>query len=632
MFKRKWKAIVFGLALLLALSVSPAFAASTTGTLTKATLSGDALYNGIVIPKDHTFSVDPNEGDAVTVPYLLSKSEGGYAPDLINIDVGRQLFIDDFLIESTTLSRKFYTAYQNPTNPIFYPETAWELTSSPSTACTSGGIWYDMDEQIYKMWYEAGFNNRMAYATSTDGIHWERPAINADGSNTLVRQQQTDSFSVWIDYDAKESERYKLMIRSPNDVSREIYSMPAVLYTSANGLTWAKRGETGNMLDRSTFFYNPFNEEWVFSIRGQQTVKWGTTSYRPRLRLYHADADFLKAGTWTDDEAILWIKPDSSDQKKTSVSNEIPELYNFDSIAYESVMLGFNQMFYGPQNNVTDSTGNPKSTEIQMSYSRDGFYYDRPSRQSLISADRREGAWNYGYLQTCTGGVIVYDDEIRIYYSAFSGDYEVNGTKLSGPYLGGAVGYATLRRDGFASMNGSGELTTKPLTVTKDVKYLFVNVNSSNGSFKAEILDKNGAVLEGYSAADCVAVSENTCKTRITWKNGKTLEQLQGKEFRIRFVMENGAFYSFWLSPDEIGTSGGEMAAGYAGEDERVDQSNTDVTDAPTTDSSTDSTSTTEEEKDGCFSVASGSATVLLSMLGCGILLRKKKRKKDGAK
>ena len=77
MFKRKWKAIVFGLALLLMLSALPAFAASTTGTLTKATLSGDALYNGIVIPKDHTFSVDPNEGDAVTVPYLLSKSEGG---------------------------------------------------------------------------------------------------------------------------------------------------------------------------------------------------------------------------------------------------------------------------------------------------------------------------------------------------------------------------------------------------------------------------------------------------------------------------------------------------------------------------------------------------------------------------
>lgn len=603
------------------------------GTLTEAKLPAGALWNGIVIPANHTFGIDANKGDPVTVPYLLSAAQGGYAPELVNIDRGRQLFVDDFLISETTLNRRFYSALLHEENPVFYPETTWEKTATPSTACTSGGIWYDMDAKVYKMWYESGFNNRLAYATSEDGIHWTRPEINADGTNLLVRQQQTDSFSVWIDYNADPSERYKLMIRSPNNVAKEQYDNAAILYTSANGINWQKRGTTGSMGDRSTFFYNPFTNKWVFSIRATRTVKWGSTSYRPRLRLYHAGSDFLTAGAWETNDPVLWLKPDSADQIDRSVSDEIPGIYNFDSVAYESLMLGFFQMWYGPENDEIAKTGLPKITEIQLGYSRDGFYYDRPDRNAIIPASRTEGTWDYGYLQTCTGGVIVYDDEIRIYYSAFSGQSEVDGVTVKGSYVGGAVGYASLRRDGFASMNGSGTLTTKPLTVTKDVKYLFVNTNSAGGSLRAEILDANGNVLEGYSAADCDPISENTTKAFFTWKDGKTLEQLKGKAFRIRFVSESASLYSFWLSADEEGASGGEMAAGYVSSEETPDQPQ------PETDSAESDTAPTSGEPAtaepapaarGCKSVFSGAAlTVPVSVAGAALLKKKRKNYRE---
>ena len=42
------------------------------------------------------------------------------------IDLGRQLFVDDFLIEETTMSRSFHKATYHAANPILRPEFNWE--------------------------------------------------------------------------------------------------------------------------------------------------------------------------------------------------------------------------------------------------------------------------------------------------------------------------------------------------------------------------------------------------------------------------------------------------------------------------------------------------------------------------
>jgi len=73
----------------------------------KAADAGETLYNGIVLPRewpprlaDFPTSV---EKDPVVPPYLISP------PEVIPIDVGRQLFVDDFLIAETTLKRTLLT-------------------------------------------------------------------------------------------------------------------------------------------------------------------------------------------------------------------------------------------------------------------------------------------------------------------------------------------------------------------------------------------------------------------------------------------------------------------------------------------------------------------------------------------
>jgi hypothetical protein len=63
---------------------------------------------------------------------------------------------------------------------------------------------------------------------------------------------------------------------------------------------------------------------------------------------------------------------------------------------------------------------------------------------------------------------------------------------------------------------------------------------------------------------DCIAVGGNdTCK-QITWKNGGDVSFLGDSEFQIRFSMQGGEFYSFWLSDATTGESDGAIGSGYA--------------------------------------------------------------------
>ncbi|MCA1808838.1 MAG: glycosyl hydrolase family 32, partial [Lentisphaerae bacterium] len=131
------------------------------------------LYNGIQLPAawppQNTYN--PGGDDPMPVPYL------DHPPPVIPIDVGRQLFVDDFLIEESSLRRSFHQAVKYDGNPVMYPETDLEQENGlPAAVPRSGGIWWDTENGCYRMWYDAGWSNKYAHATSVDGIIWKRPA------------------------------------------------------------------------------------------------------------------------------------------------------------------------------------------------------------------------------------------------------------------------------------------------------------------------------------------------------------------------------------------------------------------------------------------------------------------------
>ena len=520
--------------------------------------SHEILYNGIKLPEEWPPKIAGSIlRMPIEIPYLKS------VPELIPINIGRQLFVDDFLIEETSLNRTFHLAIKFKGNPVLKPETPLELNSGicPVAAPFSDGVWYDSQENLFKMWYHAGWFDGTGYVISEDGIHWDRPELDVESSTNRVlpvRKGYTrDGSTIWLDYNTvKPAERFKMFIyyRYPGGEHGE-------QMTSPDGVHWNLLGLTGNLGDNSGFFYNPFRGKWVFSIRDSRNPGYG------RARYYHESSDFHIAGQWNNREYTFWQGADSLDKPDKLIQDFFidsrTQLYKVDAIAYESIMLGLFAIHRGPDNRACAYGGFPKLTDLSLGYSRDGFYFSRPDRRAFIPSTRVKGDWDRGYIHSAGGCCLVVGDSLYFYYGAWSGYSPKN---ISDMYAGGSTGLAKLRRDGFASMDDdghSGYLVTRKVTFKG--KNLFVNIEDPAGEFRAEILDENYKIINGFSKEDCLPISVNKTLQEINWKNKKDLTSLINKKVRFKFYLKNGSFYSFWISPDKSGASYGYVGAGGPG-------------------------------------------------------------------
>ncbi|MBM4036731.1 MAG: hypothetical protein FJ291_33780, partial [Planctomycetes bacterium] len=109
------------------------------GVLAAARAAGsEVLYNGIVLPEAWPPKYDRPPNEPMPVPYLAKP------PEVIPIDVGRQLFVDDFLVQETTLKRTFHRVEYCKDNPVVKPDQPWENKNRGWFAAPfSGGAWFD---------------------------------------------------------------------------------------------------------------------------------------------------------------------------------------------------------------------------------------------------------------------------------------------------------------------------------------------------------------------------------------------------------------------------------------------------------------------------------------------------------
>ena len=520
--------------------VSSLMAMADTGAF-----AGERLYNGIELPEQWPPNYDELTREPMVAPYLDSP------PEVIRIDVGRQLFVDDFLIQSTTLDRTFHRPKMYPENPIF------------RAAPYSGGVWYDSQDSTFKMWYN--LRGGVGYATSKDGIHWEKPSLDvSEGTNVVINHTtilepkspvRCDTTCVWIDYsDSDPGRRYKCFVTYewPNNTNDFFLSL---LY-SPDGIHWTGPVATGWRLvgDHTNAHYNPFRNVWVANIR----YTW--RGNRSRAYMEHPDPATLteQAKSAIEDEVVHWIGADRLDphNPRPIHAHISPQLYHFDAIAYESVMLGFFTVHQGPTNEECHRLGIPKRNEVLLGYSRDGYHFHRPDRRPFIGVREEDNAWNWGNVQSASGNCLVVGDQLYFY---------CNGTGR-GENSGRNAGLAILRRDGFASMNSikdEGRLTTR--LVQFNGKYLFLNTNCEQGKLHVEALDKDGKVIAPFSKENCVPISVDETLQAVSWEGAEDISELAGKPVRFRFHLRLGQLYSFWVSPDESGASHGCVGAGGPG-------------------------------------------------------------------
>jgi hypothetical protein len=125
---------------------------------------------------------------------------------------------------------------------------------------------------------------------------------------------------------------------------------------------------------------------------------------------------------------------------------------------------------------------------------------------------------------------------------------------------------ATLRRDGFASVDADGSegtLTTRLLRFSG--KHLFVNVDAKSGELCVEALDATGQTIAPFTRANCNPVRVDKTLQQVTWKGAADLSALSGNPVRFRYHLTNGRLFAFWISPESTGASHGYVAAGGPG-------------------------------------------------------------------
>ncbi len=515
----------------------------------------ETLYNGIVLPSPWPPRLRFASTEPLPPPYIVEP------PEIIPIDVGRQLFVDDFLIEETTLSRTCHTAHYHPANPILKPETSWEMQDeyagrtrtppSPSAMVFSDGVFFDPADRRFKMWYMGGYLMSTCYAVSPDGVAWQRPKLDVRPNTNIVITDHRDSSTIWLDqFDPDPTRRYKATIWDDHHLE---------LFLSADGIHWRHVGRSGTAGDRSTFFYNPFRKVWVYSLRDAEAG----SSVSDRFRRYREGANFEATAAWRDSDPVAWVKADRADFARPE-SGGRPELYNLDCVAYESVLLGLFTIWRG------ETKQREKINEVAAGFSRDGFHFSRPDRRALVPVSDRPGSWNFANVQSAGGCCLIVGDQLYFYVSARAG---IPGTNFPGVC---STGLAILRRDGFASMDWlpntaaarrlsgrvarPGELITRPIRFNG--RHLFVNVDAAGGSLKAEVLDRMGRVIQPYTLDASVPVQTDTTRARLTWTARDDLSDLAGETVRFRFALTTGRLYAFWVSPWPSGESRGYVAAG----------------------------------------------------------------------
>ncbi|HSW47188.1 MAG TPA: hypothetical protein VLM89_16615 [Phycisphaerae bacterium] len=509
-----------------------------------AALAGETLYNGIVLPDQWPPKIAELSREPMPVPYLENR------PEVVPIDVGRQLFVDDFLIEETTLTRTHHSARYHPACPVLKPDKHWEndgMKDKPKKATAivfGGGVWYDPSEKLFKMWYMGSNLKRTCYATSKDGMRWEKPSLDVVPGTNILLDQERDSDTVWLDLNEKDpSRRYKMFTTVPRP---EGDGFKPAIYYSADGIHWGKPLIIGGGIgDRTTIHYNPFRQRWVYSIRSL-IDPWG------RSRRYAECTDLVDGLGNLGKIATLWLTADRLDPSNPHPAGKDtgPQLYNLDVVPYESLMVGLFSIWQGKS-----ADDSEKRNEILVGYTRDGFHWYRPCRRPFAGVNETDGAWNWANVQSCATGCLVMGDQLYFY---------VSGRGRSGEPA--CTGLAVLRRDGFTSMDADdapGTLTTRPVTFKG--KHLYVNVDAGGGELRVEALDRDGGVIRGLDKDSCRPVTLDSTIQPVQWKNTMDLAALAGKPVKFRFHLSRGKLYSFWVSPDESGASHGYVAAGGPG-------------------------------------------------------------------
>jgi hypothetical protein len=441
------------------------------------------------------------------------------------------------------------------------------------------------------------------YATSKDGIHWEKPNLGVLDQPTGADWKKYAPFAhptgVGRDNNAlapfgfmdlalygnvsDPAKRYAFNIDGRNYFGAEL---PDLIHdgnwkeklTLVDG-TFSPRG-------RSLNFWDEQHQEWVAIVQNA-VPHWLPTREIARF----ASPDLKR---WTSD---IVLTPDSADLHRADYYDEPMSMTAY---YQDGVVLGLLSWFHGDRSTpeggpVLDKSSpemsgwrqgwpwpataeNPSlwpwarkgTNEMRITLSRDGGRtWDRTaSREAWIPHGTQED--NYDRLIMFSAPPVRVEDEDWFYVGVMNGDHLITrtdahqSTRYTDRVRKGQIAIYTQKHNRFVSLRTKSQmqtLVTRPFVVSGDT--LQLNVDATRGrvrvgiaeykpvrtlkdttdSVAPHLLEQN--VLAGFTREDCIPIDANNVEQVVQFKNGSSLKELQGRDVVLFIEMLDADLYGF---------------------------------------------------------------------------------------
>ena len=412
------------------------------------------------------------------------------------------------------------------------------------------------DDGIYKMWYNAtsenGRNGRLCYATSSDGVHWEKPSLDlvelaGSRDNNLVLGKSAEG-AVYLDPIAPPEARFKLLVwRSVLGTSNHDGML---LVTSPDGLHWTKEYPVLPAVSdtQSEVFWDDRINKYVSYLRAYPPHDL----QRAMVRCEIPKQDILKPWPYSSatepvvistipristENLPLVIARDEKDPRHSSVYTPGVHKYPWAENAYFAFPSFFRHTV--PDEAKPGDVPDSGVLQTQLLVSRNGISWARPDRRPYVPLGLVGEPDSHGIYMGM--GMLRRGNWLYMYYGGFASGHE------DPVYDDSALMLVTQRLDGFLSVEAlwdGGEFTTPPLNV--EGRRLQVNIETSVlGSLHVEVQDSAGSSIDGYTANDCDTIITNDVARTVTWRGKEDLPVNISDPVRLRFALRNAKLYAF---------------------------------------------------------------------------------------
>ena len=435
------------------------------------------------------------------------------------------LFADDSAIAASEGIARTVHPGKTSAEPVLCPDRPWEEIRV--YAC--GAAYYDAPDHLFRLWYAA--NGGLLYATSKDGLHWNKPALGIypyEGAKTNnITFKGFACPSVLLDRrETDPAKRYKMV---GSRVTNGYFSA-----CSADGLHWTEIKKPIFMYhDTITLAQDPRTGDYL----AYHKRHWNHRGFNRRLVWLSRSRDFQ---TWSEPKLVF--TPDAEDDAWANGPQQRTEVYNMTVLPHAAGFLGFPTMFrvtsimkekdVKPEQSPTDG-----HIDVQLVTSADGENWQRTAPRTVVIPNGPEGSFDAGCILNVSSTAATTDKETWLYYTGVNTTH--GGTM---PPKRMSLGRAVWRRHGFVSLDatGKGRVETKPLRFAAST--LEVNADAAGGQLRVGVLEADGRKIPGLSSDDCEPLCADATRHTLCWTSKR--QPPADRPVRLVIVMDRCRLFS----------------------------------------------------------------------------------------